>query len=236
MKKKLYIILGVLVGLALAVYLVLIFFVGSLVTTAVNRYGPQLAKTDVHLTEAHISPLSGSGSLDHLTVANPKGWSSNNAFSLKTIHVSVEPSSLFSDHVVIKEIEIDAPEVLYETRVLTSNIGDIVKGLQHDQAKGTDDAKTKSGATIHYEVQHLLIKDGTIKLSVAGAAAVPLSMPTVDLHNLGSGGGITSTQLATLISETILKSVVQGAAGAAGKIGVVPGDLLKSAEGLLKSK
>jgi len=234
MKKKLYIILGVIVGLGVAVYLVVIFFVGSLVTTAVNRYGPSLAKTNVHLTEAHISPLSGDGTLDHLIVANPKGWSSNNALSLKTIHVSVEPSSIFSDHVVIKEIEIDGPEVLYETRVLTSNIGDLVKGLQHDQARGTEDAKTKSGSTIHFEVEHLLIKDGVIKLSVAGAAPIPLTMPTVDMHNLGSGGGITSTQLATLITETILKSAVQGAAGAAGKLGVVPGDVLKGAESLFK--
>jgi len=232
MKKKLYIVLGVIAGVILVVYLVLIFFVGSLVTTAVNRYGPQLAKTDVHLTEAHISPLSGEGSLDQLIVANPPGWSKNNAFSLKSIHVAVAPSTIFSDHVVIKEIVIDSPEILYETRVLTSNIGDIVKGLQHDQSRGTTDAKTKSGATIKFEVDHLLVKGGTIKLSVAGAAAVPLTMPTIDLHDLGKDGGITSTQLATLITETLLKTVVQSAAGAANK--VVPGDLLKSAEGLFK--
>jgi hypothetical protein len=235
MKKKLYIILGVILGLGLAVYLVLIFFVGSLVTTAVNRYGPGLAGTDLHLTEAHISPLSGQGSLDHLTVANPKGWSANNAFELKTIHVALVPSSIFSDHIVIKEIAITSPQILYETRVLTSNLGDIVKGLQHDQTRGAADAKTKSGSTIRFEVQHLLVKDGVIKLSVAGAAPISLPMPTVDMHDLGVGsGGLTSTQLTALISESILKSVVQGAAGAAGKIGVVPGDLLKGAQSLFK--
>ena len=218
MKKKLYIVLGVILGVVLVVYLVLIFFVGSLVTTAVNKYGPQLAKTNVHLTEAHISPLSGEGTLDKLIVANPAGWSQNNAFSLKSIHVAVEPSTIFSDHIVIKEIKIDSPEILYETRVLTSNLGDIVKGLQHDQTRGTADAKTKTGTTIKFEVDHLLVQGGTIKLSIAGAAAVPLTMPTIDLHDLGKDGGITSTQLATLITETMLKTVVQSAAGAANKI------------------
>jgi hypothetical protein len=234
MKKKLYIVLGVIAAVALVVYLVLIFFVGSLVTTAVNKYGPQLVGTNVHLTEAHISPLSGQGSLDGMIVANPKGWSANNAFSLKSIHVAVEPSTIFSDHVVIKEIKIDSPEILYETRVLTSNIGDIVKGLQHDQAKGTTDAKTKSGTTIKFEVDHLLVQGGTIKLSIAGAGVVPLTMPTIELHDLGKDGGITSTQLATLISETLLKTVVTSAAGAANK--VVPGDLLKSAQGLFNKQ
>jgi len=234
MKKKLYIVLGVIAGVALIVYLVLIFFVGSLVTTAVNKYGPQLAKTNVHLTEAHISPLSGEGSLDGMIVANPAGWSKNNAFSLKSIHVSVAPSTVFSDHVVIKEIKIDSPEILYETRLLTSNIGDIVKGLQHDSTRGGSDAKTKSGQTIKFEVDHLLVQGGTINLSLAGATPVPLTMPTIDLHDLGKDGGITSSQLAVLISETLLKTVVTSAASAANK--VVPGDLLKSAQGLFKQQ
>src|SRR5438132_2100263 len=90
-----------LVVLAIAGYLTLQFFLGSIVKAGVNKFGPGITQTKVELQEANISPLSGVGTLRGLTIGNPSGWSSQNAFHLGTVHIDLEPFSIFHDHIVI---------------------------------------------------------------------------------------------------------------------------------------
>lgn len=235
MKKKLYIILGVVVGVLAAAYLAVIFFIGSLVTTAVNRFGPQIAKTSVKLTAAHISPFSGEGDLDLLVVGNPPGWSSADAATFKKIHISVVPSSIFSSHVIIREIVIDGPVFDYETKFVNSNIGELVNNMEGEKGNEANEAKTKSGETKRFEIDHLVIKDGSVHLGVAGMHEITLKLPTVDYHDLGKGtGGVTSTELAALVGRTLLTDIVQASSNAIGKVVPAGSDLIKNAGSALK--
>jgi hypothetical protein len=237
LKKVLLIILCCVVGAVVAAYVFALFFVGSFVTRAVNRYGPQLTGSAVKLTAAHISPFSGQGTLDDLTVGNPPGWSSNNAFSLKKIHVSVVSSSIFSDYIVINDLEIDDPEFLYETRLVSSNIGDLLNNIRGRKDQSETQAKTKTGSTVKFEVKHLLVRGGKITLS-AGGQRVPLSLPPIEMNDIGANGGVTSSELAAQVTSELLKHVAQTAIQALGKLGGGAGgaasDVLKNAGGILK--
>lgn len=235
MKKKLYIILGVVVGLLVAAYLVVIFFLGSIVTSAVNRFGPAIADTSVKLTAAHISPFSGEGDLDTLVVGNPPGWSASDAATFKKIHVSVVPSSLFTSHIIIRELVFDSPVFDYETKFVKSNIGQLVSNLQGQKGNQAAEAKTKNGETIRFEIDHLVIKGGSVHLGVAGMHEITLSMPPVDYRDLGKGsGGVTSTELAALIGQTLLTDIVQESSRAVGKVVPAGTDVLKNAGGALQ--
>ena len=105
MRKKLVIILGCFVAVLVVLYLILAFSVGSIVKTAVNRFGPGLTNTTVNLDAAQLSPLSGaSGSFDNLIIGNPKGWCSANAIVVKKISVSAVPSLALATAITIKEL------------------------------------------------------------------------------------------------------------------------------------
>src|SRR5689334_20215807 len=136
MKKILLFGVGSLLVLALVGYVVMQFFLGSIVKAGVNKFGPTITQTKVQLNGANISPLSGEGTLTGLSVGNPKGWSDQNAFNLGQVHVDVEPFSVLGDHIVINEIIIDKPEFLYETKIVASNIGDLLKNIE--QVLGSD--------------------------------------------------------------------------------------------------
>lgn len=236
MKKKLYIGLGIFAGVLLAVYLVIVFGLGGFVTSAVNKYGPDVTKTPVHLTEAHLSPFSGEGSLDDLTVGNPPGWSQNSAFALKRIHISVVPGSILTNHIVVRELAIEGPEFHYETRITSSNIGTLVANIEGQQNNAASQAKTKSGEPIRFEIRHLVIKDASLVLVVEGARAVSLAMPPIELNNIGTDqGGITSGQLAAIISRTLLTSIVQSSGKALTKMVPAAGDILKGVGGGLQN-
>src|SRR5271157_5909106 len=109
-------------AVALVAYFGMSLFLGSVVKAGVNRFAPKMTKTRVELAGARISPITGSGVLTGLFVGNPPGWSSDKAFSFGRIHVAVAPFSIFSDHIMVKEIVVDQPEFVYETKLVSSNI------------------------------------------------------------------------------------------------------------------
>ena len=225
MKKKFLTFVGVLLVLALVIYVGLQFFLGSIVKTGINTFAPKVTGTKVVLDDAQISPLSGSGTLTGLTVGNPPGWSSDKAFYLGKIHVELEPFSVMGDHIVVNEIFIDHPEFVYETKVVASNVGDLLKNIENATG-GKDDtstAKTKSGKPIKFEVKKFVMQNGTVTLGV-GPAAMTLPMPPITLENLGTGkGGITSGELAFAVMRSVTSSVVSATTQAALKIGGTSG-------------
>jgi hypothetical protein len=232
MKKKLCLWLGgggVLL-LALA-YLVLIFFCGSIVKSRINTFGPELTQTTVVLGGAQLSPLSGTGTLTDLVVGNPKGWSAPDAFTLKSIHIDLVPSSVFSDHIVINEIVIDDPELVYETKLVSSNIGDLIKAIDKSKNRKPADGPTaQNGKPTTFVIRKLRLEHGHVRLGV-GPTAVTLDLPTTEFTNLGSDGGVSAEQLSLLIMRTIASDVVKGSIGGIGKgvsgIGSVAGLALK---------
>jgi hypothetical protein len=236
MKKKLLIIGGILLGVLLGAYLVVIFGCGSLIRSRINADGPRLTQSPVNLTAAQFSPLSGSGTLLGLSVGNPKGWTMPEAFKLKSVHIDIVPSTIFSDHIVINEIVIDDPELVYENRILSSNLGDLIKNI----AKATSHPAGSPPSSRHvtYVIKKLRLEKGHVKLGV-GPTAVTLDLPAVELNNLGSGNGVSSEQLSLLIMRTIVSDVVKGSADALGKgvtgVGSLAADAIKGSFDVLKT-
>ena len=189
MKKTLLILLVA----CIAVYVGLDFFLGSIVRASVNGFGPKLTGTTVQLGSASISPLTGSGTLHNLDVGNPPGWSDQSAFSLGRVHIKVEPFSIFRDHIVIDEIIIDGPVFNYETKVVSSNIKDLLK--QIDSFSGSKDAgaipAAKNGQPIKFVVKKFRMTNGMARLGV-GDAGLPIPLPPISIDDLGvKEGGIT---------------------------------------------
>lgn len=223
MKKKPLIILSVVAALCLVVYVGLTFFLGSIVRAGVNSFGPKLTQTKVELAGARISPLSGSGSLTGLAVGNPAGWSENNAFYLGKIQMQVQPFSIFGDHIVIDEIIIDQPEFLYETKIVSSNIKDLLKNIEEFTGSGANEAKTKSGKPIKFVVKKFRLTNGKARLGV-GAAALPLPLPPISMTDLGvKEGGITPDQLVGAVMKNVLGGIVDATAKAAVNVGATTG-------------
>lgn len=224
MKKLLgYSLLAVLV-LGVGLYITMQFFLGSIVKTGVNKIAPRITQTKVELQGASISPLSGAGTLTGIAVGNPKGWSEADAFRLGRVQVSLEPFSVFKDHIVINEIVIDQPEFLYETKIVASNIGDLLKNIEQSMG-GKNDPTAKDGKPIKMVVKKLVLKDGKVTLGVGGAGGViTLPMPPLNMTDIGTAeGGITPAQVAFAVMRNVTASVVSASTQAIGKVGGTSG-------------
>lgn len=205
--------------LVLVVYVGGMFFLGSIVKAGVNTFGPKFTQTKVELAGATISPLTGSGTLSGLSVGNPKGWSDRDAFKLGKVHVEVAPMSLFGDHIVIEEITVDGPEFLYETKLVSSNIKDLLKNI--DEFSGGKNAEaqpaSKTGKPIKFEIKKFRLTNGVARLGV-GPTAIPVPLPPISIDDLGTKeGGITPDQAAGAIMRNVLGGIVSGTAQALSK-------------------
>ena len=237
--KKLLIILGVLAVLGIGAVVLVSMNLGQIVTAGVNKYGPQLTQTRLTLESAKISPFSGIGTLNGLVIGNPKGWSENDLASLGKIHLDVVPSSLRGDHVIINEIIIEAPVFNYETKIIASNVNDLLKNIEQALGASKAGANPKatepaaSGAPMKFEIKKLRLLNGKVRVGIIGAATtVPL--PTIEIDELGTKeGGVTAAQAASIVMSSVVSKIVVATAGAAGDLSKTGG--AAAAEGVKKA-
>src|SRR5512139_669720 len=112
--RKILILTGVFVVAAVAVVVFFVTNINSIVKSAIEHYGSATVKTSVRVSSVSLKLTEGSGTIKGLTVANPRGISSSHVLSLGSISVRSEPRTVTSGVVVIDEVRITAPQVVYE--------------------------------------------------------------------------------------------------------------------------
>lgn len=223
MKKFLGGLVIVLLVLGLGLYLTLNYFLGSIAKAGVNKFGPGITQTKVELKDAKISPISGIGTLSGLTVGNPAGWSQADAFRLGTVHLNVEPMSLFKDQIIINELVIDQPEFNYETKIVASNIGDLLKNIEASLGNRTAQPATEEGKPIKMIIKKLTFNGGKVRVGM-GPTAIELAMPAHAMTNIGvAEGGLTPPQVAYAIMADVTSKVIAATTGGMTQLGGTSG-------------
>lgn len=235
--KKRYIVLGVLVAACAAAY----YFTPSLETIVkkvVHKYGSQITGTDVNLQGFKLALGSGEGTINEITVGNPKGYSAPNIFALGEIKVKVDMKSLTKDTIIIDQISIKKPIITYEMLSLTQNN---IKELQNNIKKNTATTvatekkeaaqATQSNATPAKKevaaagkkviIKQLIVDEGELQAiaEINGKSnEMKVILPKITMQNIGganNGADIATTisQILTTILNTASQTVVKGQLG-----------------------
>lgn len=234
MKKILIrIVLGLIVLLVLGA-LAVSFFLDGIVRRGVLAVGPMLTKVEFKLDSVSLSLLSGSGKVQGLVIGNPEGYKTPSAIQVGKASLALQPRSIFGDKVIIRSINVQGPEITYETDLKGNNLSKILANVQEatgGSAASTNATAKSSGASRKLEVDDFLISGAKLHVNVTAlgnrSATVPL--PEIHLTDLGTGpDGITAAELARRVLAVIEKESVQAASGAVA-------DLSKEAAGLSKN-
>jgi uncharacterized protein involved in outer membrane biogenesis len=233
-------------AIALVVLIVLValgvhFFLDGAVKKGVETIGPKMTKVDVTLAGVNISLLSGSGKIKGLVIGNPEGYKTSNSISVGTAALALQPGSLLSDKIVIKSINVEAPEITFEGGLSGNNLSKILANL-NESSTGPGSTNI-SGATPKEEkkaAKKLQVDDFKItgaklnaNITDLGGKTMTLSLPEIHLTNLGTGPeGITAAELTKRVISEIEKQAVQTVATQSGDIGKMASELTK---GLVKS-
>lgn len=207
--RKLLFVIGILLVLGLAALLAVGFFLGSLVESGVNRLGPKVTQTDVALEDAQLSPFTGRGTLQNLSVANPAGWSAGNAISLGEVQLHVQPTTVWKDPMVIEELVVNRPQFVYEQKLTGgSNLKDLLENVQ--QAIGTPDRPigAPEEPARKFIIKRLRLNEGSVRVGL-GPAAAEVPLPELAYDNLGvAEGGLTGAQIAQVVLSDLVGRVI----------------------------
>jgi uncharacterized protein involved in outer membrane biogenesis len=193
MKKKWLIAAGILLALIIIAVIVLAMRLDGLITKAINTYGPEITGTEVRVDDVRVSFLSGNATITNFTMGNPKGFRSPRAMKVTSVSVSLEFTSLLTDTVVIRHLEIVEPEITYEKRGGTDNFKAIATHAEQKAKEkrivSAETGEKKPGKKLL--IREFIVKSARVTLHTpdlpSGAASAVI--PDMHLRNVGGKDG-----------------------------------------------
>jgi len=209
MKRVVVAIVTLVILIAVGVYVVL-SNLDSLVKAAIEKYGSEVTQTAVRVNRVKIDIKEGSGGIFGLTVANPKGFESKQAFSLGETSIKINLDSLRKPVIVIDAVTVRAPKIAYEMNAeregsLNKLYDNISKSLPKGSAKTTDQKADSAPKLI---IRSLVFEDGAIdaKLVPVDNKNYNIKLPAIRMNNLGAPKGATGGELAKEILARITQT------------------------------
>jgi len=208
--KKVLIPVGALLVIGAAILAYVLTSFDSLVKDAIETYGSMVTQTKVRVSKVEISLSSGEGKITGLRIANPPSFSGTNLFRLGAISFRVDTNTVTRNPVVIDEIVIHDPAVLYEVNKSgISNIDIIKRHLEH--ASKTAGRHTPSSTQAGNEQLKMIIRRLTIgrgraqiRIAALGGIEQTIRIPRVQLTDIGKkSGGATAAEVARQITRIL---------------------------------
>ena len=120
LKGLLWFIGGLLAFVILAL-LTLPLWINPVGTSLAGAIVPSFTGTAFNLERLNLNPYTGKLLVSGVRLANPEGYAETNAFTLGSLSVDVEVSSLLSDTIHVRDVTVDAPFASYVLDAQGSN-------------------------------------------------------------------------------------------------------------------
>jgi len=213
--------LVVVLGLAGGIYYTLQSLDG-IVKRAIESYGSQITGTSVSVGSVSISLQEGRGTLSGLQIANPPGFASGDAFSLGQITVQIDPASLTSQPIVLKEVVVESPRVEYLVDAKgRRNIDTILENVKRYQAAGAQSGGSGSeGPEVRLRIDRFSFERGEIKADASAlqsGRSFDVKLPSLQLAQVGGPGGAPPGVVGKEILDAYTQKVVVTVAASQGQ-------------------
>jgi len=189
----------------------------QIVTDLVEKHGSEATGTAVTLGDIDFNFLSGRVALQDLVIANPKGFTTPNAFELNNLVFHINLKSLTEEVVNIEEFKIEGVSITAEQvgKSLKTNLQTISDNVKRQNRTNQQAAKKKTapkeedtGSTGGTEplviVQKFDFTDNSLDLVSEQWGDRTINIPSIELRDIGKKeGGLTPEQLTTQVMEAI---------------------------------
>jgi len=217
MKKKVMIGIAVVIIIIAGLLVAVVCNLGSIIKTAVNIYGPDITKTEVHLSDVDVSLFSGRAEIRGFYLGNPGTFTQPKALEVGSIYVDVDEKSLTSDPIIIEKIEVNSPDITYERKGGTDNFQTILNNIKEKAGSGKESGE-KTGETDTGErsegkkiiIRDIIIRDGKVTLTTTmlGGTEITVPLPKIHLTNIGQErGGATPAEAAREIFVALYEKI-----------------------------
>jgi hypothetical protein len=209
----------IILGISIFVIVVLGFVAykawGSLdkiIEAAIESYGPEIIGAKIELDSVNLNLGEGQATLNGLYIGNPDGFNTDYAMQLAQVKLSLDIESLTSDVVVIKEVLIQSPQIIYEVTNGGSNIDRLAENAKSYVGTETpveeeDDSDSGEAKLI---IDNIYINEGQVSVShsILKGKALSVGLPNLHLQDIGKEeNGATPGKIAQEIMAEIKSGV-----------------------------
>ncbi|MDT8377145.1 MAG: hypothetical protein RQ867_10485 [Mariprofundaceae bacterium] len=193
----------------------------SIVKGAIETYGSEATKTAVSVAEVKLKLEAGEAKISGLKVGNPAGFTDPNIFELGMISTKIDTSTINQNPIIIDEIMISAPAVVYEINQSgVSNVDVLKKNLGAGSGGGGKSSVSSGGGEDLKMVIRKLVVEGTtakVRIAALGNKEQSVKLPRIQLTDVGKkSNGATAAEVAQVLSSRLLANVKTSV----GKLGV----------------
>lgn len=232
-------LLLIVIGLV-ALYFSLNSIVGGGVERAFNKFGPEVTGTDTYIDSADINVFQGNIGINGLFIGNPEGFDKPSAMECGEIYVDIEPSTIFSDRIVINEIRIVAPSFFYDQTLTGNNLTKLKKQINENMKKfkkADEPAEPEEGPAEEQPkktlvLNKLVVSDGKVDLAVNLAVVkAGRELPLPQINKDFGGEGVTPAEAVDYVLSVVLEQVVKASAELVRELSNDPNAVLESVTG-----
>ena len=210
--------------LLVALVVALWWLVSSLdafVARAIERAGSQALGVPVRVGSVSIDLREGRGTVRDLRVANPEGFSSEPAVQVDEIVLGLRPAAVREDPIVVDEITVTGPRVLFEADARgRANLDVLRRNAAQAPDQPSEAAPEEEAPSRRLVLERLAMEEGRIvaDLEALDADTRELALPPLRMRNVGGRSGAPPAAIARRVAERLLAHVA--AAVAAERLGV----------------
>ena len=122
-------LLGLVVIALIAAGAYVFYFSGDLAKQAIEAFGPDYLGTDVSVGAVERDIAEGTGAIVGLEVGNPAGFDGPYAMSVGRVGLSIDPSTITSDLIVMNSLTIDGASLAVIARGQQTNLQQLMDNL-----------------------------------------------------------------------------------------------------------
>jgi uncharacterized protein involved in outer membrane biogenesis len=204
MKKTLLITAGVIAAALILAVTLVVTRLDSIITKAINTYGPGMTGTEVRIDDVRVSFLSGEATVTNFVLGNPTGYRSAHAAKAASISVDLEIGSLLTNTIVVKRIEVVQPDIIYEKRGGTDNFKTIARNAEQKAKEtglaGGQNGREKPGKKLL--IRDFILKGGRVTLHTPDlpSGTANAAIPDLHLRNVGGDGAEPSVVFSRILA------------------------------------
>lgn len=205
-----------------------VLYADSIAKTGIEKGSTYALGVPTTLGGADVGIMSGTFSMQGLSVQNPPGYKDPAFFELGKGGVEVGLGTLTKDVVEIPKLELSGIRINLERNSKGANYQTIMDNLK--KLQGAESKPSAESGGKKFIVRQIVIQDVKVKADLigfpGGVSEVTVPIHEIRLSNVGTAEGGVS--MGTLAGD-IVKAVMASAAAEGG--GIIPGDLLTDLKG-----
>ncbi|WP_417451871.1 hypothetical protein [Kordiimonas sp.] len=223
MKKFLLLILVLVVGGGAFAY----YKLDTLVKTGVETKGPEVLKVPVGVNSISLSPFSGTIGVNGLSIGQPEGFGDGSIASLDGFDMKVRTNTLFSDHIIIDSIMVEAPKLDIRSKGSQTNFQALQKAIGYQSSETSNVTLTIKKMTIQGPEIAVLSEGGIVNVDERIKLA-DFTISDLGTDEKGLAPGEIARHVMDVLQPQIAKALIE--AQASGKLQ----DIAKDARGTLE--